>query len=141
MAASTRSLGMLTLFAFCMQRRRAGLVLGSGPPAFTAMAISFPMRVNCFAMRSQRANMVDFRTSNMRPIIFIQRFMYLFVHYHLSIAALLRAQKYNYINKKSCHSKAAFFILFIKFYRGFNESTGSLGFTTIPFCSLLFTLP
>src|SRR5690348_10486823 len=52
-----------------MQRRKAELVLGSGPPAFTAMAISFPIRVNCFAILSQRANMVAFLTSNMRPII------------------------------------------------------------------------
>src|ERR1700749_663144 len=69
MAASTRSLGMLTLLAFSMQRRRAGLVAGSGPPALTAMAISFPIRENCFAIRSQRANIVDFLTSKMRPII------------------------------------------------------------------------
>src|SRR3954468_13631227 len=60
---------MFTAFAFCIQRRRAGLVLGSGPPAFTAMAISFPTRVNCFAIRSHRANIVDFLTSNMRPIL------------------------------------------------------------------------
>jgi hypothetical protein len=45
------------------------LVLGSGPPAFTAMAISFPTRVNCFAIRSHLANIVDFLTSNMRPIL------------------------------------------------------------------------
>src|SRR5277367_2832385 len=68
MAASTRSFGMLTLLAFSMQRRRAGLVAGSGPPALTAMAISFPIRENCLAIRSQRANIVDFLTSNMRPI-------------------------------------------------------------------------
>ena len=36
--------------------------------AFTAMAISFPILENCFAILSQRANMVDFRTSNMRPM-------------------------------------------------------------------------
>src|SRR5882757_3493299 len=68
MAASTRSFGMLTLLAFWKQRRRAGLVAVSGPPTFTAMAISFPMRVNCLAIRSQRANMVCLRTSKMRPI-------------------------------------------------------------------------
>src|SRR5205085_7258961 len=58
-----------TPFAFAKHLRNAGLVAGSGPPAFTAMAISFPIRVNCFAMRSQRANMVDLRTSNILPII------------------------------------------------------------------------
>src|SRR5580693_10864 len=68
-AASTLSFGILTLLAFWKQRRRAGLVAGSGPPVFTAMAISFPMRVNCLAIRSHRANMVCFLTSNMRPIV------------------------------------------------------------------------
>src|SRR5690606_24023059 len=68
MAASILSFGMFTLFAFWRTRRSAGLLSGSGPPAFTAMTMSFPMRANCFAMRSHRANMVALRTSKMRPI-------------------------------------------------------------------------
>src|SRR4030095_3731811 len=67
-AASTRSFGMFTLLAFAKQRRKAGLVLGSGPPALTAIEISFPIRLNCLAIRSQRANMVDFLTSNILPM-------------------------------------------------------------------------
>src|SRR5688572_25802902 len=68
MAASTLSLGMLRLRLFCTARRSAGLELGSLPPALTAMLMSFAMRANCFAMRSQRANIVCLRTSKMRPI-------------------------------------------------------------------------
>src|SRR5262245_23303955 len=71
-AASTRSLGMFTLLAFWKQRRRAALVLGSGPPAFTAIAISLPMRVNCLAIRSQRANIEALRTSKILPIVIMQ---------------------------------------------------------------------
>jgi hypothetical protein len=51
-----------------MQRRSAGLLSGSGPDAFTAMAISLPIHENAFAILSQRANMVDFLTSNILPI-------------------------------------------------------------------------
>src|SRR5688572_1153103 len=68
MAASTLSLGMLRLRLFCIARRSAGLEFGSLPPALTAMLMSLEMRANCLAMRSQRANMVCLRTSNMRPI-------------------------------------------------------------------------
>ena len=67
-AASTLSFGMLTARAFWSTRRRAGLECGSVPPVFTATAISLLMRVNAFAMRSQRANIVCLRTSKMRPI-------------------------------------------------------------------------
>src|ERR1700730_13195608 len=59
---------MLTARAFCNTRRSVGLDAGSGPPACTAIAISLATRVNCFAMRFQRANIACFLTSNMRPM-------------------------------------------------------------------------
>ena len=59
---------MLAPFAFCMQRRRAGLESGSGPPAFTAKAMSFPILENVLAILSQRANLDAFLYSNARPI-------------------------------------------------------------------------
>ena len=68
MAASTLSLGMLTARAFWITRRSAGFEAGSGPPAFTAIAMSLAMRVNCFAIRFQRANIACLRTSKMRPM-------------------------------------------------------------------------
>src|SRR5512142_2502278 len=68
MAASTLSFGMFALRAFCSARRSAALLSGLGPPAFTAMAISLLIRVNCFAMRCQRANIVALRVSKMRPM-------------------------------------------------------------------------
>ncbi|HWC53010.1 MAG TPA: hypothetical protein VG676_05460, partial [Chitinophagaceae bacterium] len=55
--------------AFWKQRRKAGFVEGSGPPLLTAMAISFPIRVNCLAIRSHRANIVAFRTSKILPMM------------------------------------------------------------------------
>src|ERR1044071_1833659 len=59
---------MLNARLFCIARRNAGFELGSLPPALTAMLMSFETRANCLAMRSQRANIVCLRTSNMRPI-------------------------------------------------------------------------
>src|SRR3954469_18791573 len=59
---------MLRLREFCTARRSAGLDATSPPPALTAMLMSLAIRANCFAMRSQRANIVCLRTSNMRPI-------------------------------------------------------------------------
>jgi hypothetical protein len=59
---------MLRLRLFCTARRNAGLELGSAPPALTAMLMSFEMRANCLAMRSQRANIVCLRTSKILPI-------------------------------------------------------------------------
>src|SRR5215510_10363144 len=70
---------MFTLLAFWKQRRRAALVEGSGPPAFTAIAISFPIRENCLAIRSQRANMVDLRTSKILPIYLFMIYSSLFL--------------------------------------------------------------
>src|SRR3954470_1795861 len=67
-AASTLSFGMLNARLFWIARRNAGFASGSLPPALTAMLMSFETRANCFAMRSQRANIVCLRTSNMRPI-------------------------------------------------------------------------
>src|SRR6202161_3481863 len=59
---------MLTARAFCNTRRSVGFEAGSGPPECTAMAISLATRVNCFAIRFQRANIACFLTSNMRPM-------------------------------------------------------------------------
>src|ERR1700721_151448 len=59
---------MLTARAFCSTRRCVGVAAGSGPPACTAIAMSFATRVNCLAMRFQRANMACFLTLNMRPM-------------------------------------------------------------------------
>src|SRR6185503_19340122 len=68
MADSTLSLGMLTARAFWTTRRSIGLLTGSDPPALTAMVISLPIRANCFAIRSQRANIVCCLVSKMRPM-------------------------------------------------------------------------
>ena len=68
-AASTLSLGMLMARAFWMMRRRVGLFSGFGPLAFTAIVISLPMRANALDILSQRANIVAFRVSKMRPMI------------------------------------------------------------------------
>ena len=59
---------MFTARAFWITRRSGGLLAGSVPPAFTAMVMSLLTRVNCFAMRFQRANMACFLTSKMRPM-------------------------------------------------------------------------
>jgi hypothetical protein len=44
------------------------LLSGLGPPDFTAMAMSRPIRVNAFAIRSHRLNMVALRVSKIRPM-------------------------------------------------------------------------
>src|SRR5919197_4989250 len=75
MAASTLSFGMLGPRAFCSARRRAGLLSGFGPPAFTAMAMSLAMRVNTFAIRFHRANIVALRVSKMRPMVSYSRWV------------------------------------------------------------------
>src|SRR5262245_47161985 len=72
MAASTRSLGMLTPLAFCMAARRRRLESGLGPPAFTAITISRPMRVKSFAIWPQRFILRAFRNSNARPMVWYQ---------------------------------------------------------------------
>src|SRR5262245_7651208 len=59
---------MLTARAFWTARRSAGLFSGVGPPAFTAIAISLPIRWKAFDIRSQRANIVLLRVSKMRPM-------------------------------------------------------------------------
>src|ERR1700678_1636854 len=59
---------MLTARAFCSTLRSVGFAEGSGPPSCTAIAISLATRVNCFAIRFQRANIACFLTSNMRPM-------------------------------------------------------------------------
>src|SRR6185369_4409122 len=68
MAFSILSLGMFAARAFWIMRRSAGLLSGLGPPDFTAMAMSFPMRVKAFAILSHRLNMVALRVSKMRPM-------------------------------------------------------------------------
>src|SRR5687768_1356574 len=60
---------MLTARAFWIARRRAGFDSGFAPPDFTAIAMSFATRVNAFAIRSQRANIVALRVSKMRPTV------------------------------------------------------------------------
>src|SRR5262245_55568547 len=67
-AASTLSLGMLMARAFWMMRRSEGLLSGFGPPAFTAIVISLPIRAKAFDILSQRANMVALRVSKIRPM-------------------------------------------------------------------------
>ena len=59
---------MFAARAFCSTRRSVGLLSGLGPPAFTAMAMSLPMRVNALAILSHRLNMVALRVSKMRPM-------------------------------------------------------------------------
>src|SRR5574341_1916467 len=59
---------MLRARAFWRTRRRAGLLSGLGPPAFTAMAMSLLTRVKAFAILFQRANIVALRVSKMRPM-------------------------------------------------------------------------
>src|SRR4029079_8857603 len=59
---------MFAARAFWIIRRNVGLLSGLGPPAFTAMAMSFPMRVKAFAILSHRLNMVALRVSKMRPM-------------------------------------------------------------------------
>src|SRR6476661_6779639 len=68
MALSILSLGMFAARAFWITRRRAGLVSGLGPPDFTAIARSFPMRVKAFAILSHRLNMVAFLVSKILPM-------------------------------------------------------------------------
>src|SRR3954447_14567094 len=59
---------MFAARAFWIIRRSVGLLSGLGPPAFTAIAMSFPMRVKSFAILSHRLNMVALRVSKMRPM-------------------------------------------------------------------------
>src|ERR1700712_3194316 len=69
-AASTLSLGMFTAFEFCTAVRNLELVFTSPPPAFTAITISLPKRVNCTAILAQRLNFLSLRNSNALPIVF-----------------------------------------------------------------------
>src|SRR5438477_10003995 len=71
MAASTLSLGMLRARAFWMTRRSEGLLCGFDTAALTAIVISLPMRANALDILSQRANIVAFRVSKMRPILIL----------------------------------------------------------------------
>src|SRR5437868_5625843 len=59
---------MLTARAFCSARRSAGLPSGLVPLLLTAIAMSLPILVNCFATRSMRAKMVCLRFSKARPM-------------------------------------------------------------------------
>jgi hypothetical protein len=51
-----------------MTVRSLALLLGSGPPALTAMTISFPNRVNTLDILSQRLNFRSFLNSNALPM-------------------------------------------------------------------------
>ena len=70
MARSTLSLGMLAALAFCMTARSRELLSGSGPPSFTAITISLPMRVKVLAMADHLFIFLAFRNSKALPIIF-----------------------------------------------------------------------
>jgi hypothetical protein len=62
------SFGMFSRFALAMIARSAGLFSGSGPPAFTAIAICLPIFVNVLAMWPHRFSFVALRYSNALPI-------------------------------------------------------------------------
>src|SRR5665647_2326984 len=68
MALSTTSFGIFSARAFSIKARRRELVSGLAPPSFTAISISFPIRVNVLAILSQRANFLALRYSNALPI-------------------------------------------------------------------------
>jgi hypothetical protein len=59
---------MFTPFAVCIAARNLGLFSGNGPDCFTAMAISFPNRLNALAILSKRANILYFLFSKTLPI-------------------------------------------------------------------------
>jgi hypothetical protein len=67
-AVSIFSFGMFTARAFCSARRSVGFESGLVPPLFTAIAMSLPILVNCFATRSMRAKIVCLRFSKARPM-------------------------------------------------------------------------
>src|SRR5690606_4956805 len=71
MAASMRSFGILTAFPFWMAVRRREFPSGFGPPSLTAIAISFPKRVNCTAILAQRLNFRSFLNSKALPIVYV----------------------------------------------------------------------
>src|SRR5688572_2793715 len=71
-AASTFALGILTALAVCMAARKRLFELGSGPLAFTAMAISLPILVKAFDMAAHLLNFLSLRYSNALPIIIIK---------------------------------------------------------------------
>jgi hypothetical protein len=54
--------------AFWMATLRRLLASGLGPPAFTAMAISLPMRVKSLLSLALRAKILCLRFSKMRPM-------------------------------------------------------------------------
>src|SRR5690606_14665017 len=68
MARSTFSLGIFTALAFWITARSRELASGSGPPSFTAITISFPMRVKALDMADQRFIFLAFLNSKALPI-------------------------------------------------------------------------
>src|SRR5512141_898153 len=72
-ADSILSFGMFTARAFWIARRSSELVPGSGPAFLTEIVMSLPIRLNCFAIRFQRANIACFLTSKMRPMAALLR--------------------------------------------------------------------
>src|SRR5690606_24499928 len=75
MAASIRSLGMFTALAFWIAVRKRALFSGRGPPSLTAIAISFPKRVNWTAILAQRLNFLSFLNSKALPIVYACLFL------------------------------------------------------------------
>ncbi|MCY1313124.1 hypothetical protein D9M70_636210 [compost metagenome] len=68
MALSTLVFGMFAALAFWITALRRELVAGSGPPDFTAITISLPMRVKVFAIELHRFIFRAFLNSNALPI-------------------------------------------------------------------------
>ena len=63
------SFGMFMPRAFWMAIFSRELESGLGPPAFTAMAISLPMRVKSLLSLALRAKILCLRFSKMRPMV------------------------------------------------------------------------
>ena len=68
MARSTLSLGIFTALAFWMTARNLELLAGSGPPSFTAITMSLPIRVKALLMADQRFIFRALRNSKALPI-------------------------------------------------------------------------
>ena len=68
-ARSMLSFGMFSRLHTAITERSVGLFSGSGPPAFTAMAICLPRRVKVLAMWPHLFIFAALRYSNARPIL------------------------------------------------------------------------
>ena len=65
------SFGMFSRLQLAIKARSVGLFSGSGPPAFTAIAICLPNFVNTRAMCPHRFSFVALRYSNALPIFIL----------------------------------------------------------------------